>query len=172
MGYFPDKLNNILMIKGLIMKIGIIVHSQTGNTYSVAEQLKEKLTAAGHSANIERITPVDPKQTDPKKVRIQKLPDITQYDGLVFGAPIHAFNVSPPMKAYLEKLPSLSNKKIACFVTKGLPFNSTGGNQGISLMKSTLESKGGTVVGTGIIHWSGGREKKIENLVEQFIKLF
>ena len=154
------------------MKIGIIVHSQTGHTLSVAEQLKEKLAAAGHSVNIEKITPVDPKQTNPKKVQIVKLPDLSVYDALVFGAPINAFNVSPPMKAYLEKLPSLNGKKIACFVTKGLPLDATGGSQGISRMKSAFEAKGGTVVGTGIIHWSGGRDKKIAEVTEHFSKLF
>jgi flavodoxin len=154
------------------MKIGIIVHSQTDHTYSVAEKLKEKLSAAGHSVNIERITPVDSKQMDPKKVQIEKLPDLSAYEALVFAAPVQAFNVSPVMKAYLGQLPSLSNKKVACFVTKALPLDSTGGNQAISLMKSTFESKGGTVIGTGIIHWSGGREKKIADLVEQFSKLF
>ncbi len=40
------------------MKIGIIVYSQTGNTFSVAEKLKAKLTAAGHNVNIERLTTV------------------------------------------------------------------------------------------------------------------
>lgn len=155
------------------MKIGIIVHSQTGHTFSVAERLKDKLEAAGHSVNIERITPVDAKQTDPKKVQIEKLPDLSVYDALVFAAPVQAFSVSPVMKAYLGLLPSLSNKKIACFVTKALPFDSTGGNQAISLMKSTFESKGGTVVGTGIVNWTGGgREKKIAELVEQLGKLF
>lgn len=115
------------------MKIGIIVHSQTGHTFTVAEKLKEKLAAAGHTVNIERITPVDPKQTDPKKVQIEKLPDLSVYDALVLAAPVQAFNASPVMKAYLEKLPSLSGKKVACFVTKSLPFDSTGGNQAISL---------------------------------------
>jgi flavodoxin len=154
------------------MKIGIIVHSQTGHTFSVAEKLKEKLAAAGHAVNIERITPVDPKQTDPKKVQIEKLPDLSPYEALVFATPVQAFNVSPVMKAYLGQLPSLSNKKIACFVTKALPFDSTGGNQAISLMKSTFESKGGTVVGAGIIHWTGSREKKIADLVEQLSNAF
>jgi flavodoxin len=155
------------------MKIGIIVHSQSGHTYSVAEKLKENLAAAGHSVNIERISPVDSKQTDPKKVQIEKLPELSAYEALIFGAPIHAFNVSPVMKAYLGMLPSLSGKKIACFVTKGLPLDATGGNQGISLMKSTFESKGGSVVGTGIVHWPGpGVNKRVAALVEKFSKLF
>jgi hypothetical protein len=37
------------------MNIGIIVHSETGNTHSVATTLKEKLAAAGHTVSIERL---------------------------------------------------------------------------------------------------------------------
>jgi flavodoxin len=162
------------MIKGLIMKIGIIVHSQTGHTLSVADALKAKLASAGHSVNIERISPVEPKQTDPKKVQLEKLPDPTQYDALVFAAPVQAFSVSPVMKAYLEKLPSLTGKKAAIFVTKGLPFKWTGGNKAISQIKSAVESKGGNVVGTDMMPWGGeaGREKKIADMVDRLSKLF
>jgi flavodoxin len=171
--HYGENLNNALMSKSLIMKLGIIVHSQTGHTLSVAQTLKEKLAAAGHSVNIEQITPVDAKQTDPKNIRLEKLPDLSSYDALVLAAPVQAFSVSPVMKAYLPQLPSLNNKKVALFVTKGLPFVSTGGNQAISLMKSTSESKGGTVVGTAILNWPApGREKRIADLVEQFSKLF
>jgi len=35
-------------IMGFIMKIGIIIYSQTEYTYSVAQKLKEKLIAYGH----------------------------------------------------------------------------------------------------------------------------
>ena len=37
------------------MNIGIILYSETGNTYSVSQKLKEKLIKAGHSVNIERL---------------------------------------------------------------------------------------------------------------------
>ena len=37
------------------MNIGMIIHSQTGNTHSVAMKLKEKLSAAGHAVDLERL---------------------------------------------------------------------------------------------------------------------
>jgi flavodoxin len=155
------------------MKIGIVVHSQTGHTLSVAEQLKDKLIGAGHSVNIERIMPDDDKQTDPKKIRIVNIPDLSPYETLVFAAPVQAFNVSPVMKAYLAQLPSIQNKKVACFVTKSLPFHWTGGNQAISFMKKGCESRGGTVVGTGIVNWnSKDREKRIADIVEKLSAAF
>lgn len=152
------------------MKIGIIVHSQTGHTFSVAEKLKDKLAAADHTVNIERITPVDPKQTDPKKVRLEKIPDVSAYDALVLAAPVQAFNASPVMKAYLPQLPPLSGKKVAVFVTKKLAFNWTGGNKAVSTITKAVESRGGKVTEAAIIHWPGDGEKKVADAVEKLSK--
>ncbi len=154
------------------MKIGIIVYSQTEHTYSVAEKLQEKLLATGHSVNVERITPAGEVHPGSKDITFQNQPDIQEYDALIFGSPVHAFNLAPAMKAYLEQIPSLQDKKVACYVTKGLPFHRTGGNQAISQMKKLCQSKGGAVMGTGIVVWRGGRAKEINELVEQFGLLF
>jgi flavodoxin len=155
------------------MKIGIIVHSKTGHTLSVAERLKEKLTAAGHPAGIERITPVDENERRLENVKFERPPDLSQYEAFVFAAPVHAFSVSRAMEAYIGRLPALNGKKAACFVTKSLPFKWTGGNKAISVMKNGIEAKGGKVVATDIICWGGaGREKEISELLEKFCKAF
>lgn len=154
------------------MKIGIIVYSQTEHTYSVAENLQEKLLAAGHSVNVERITPAGEVHPGSKNITFQDQPDIAGYDAMIFGSPVHAFSLAPAMKAYLEQVPSLQDKKVACYVTKGLPFHRTGGNQAISQMKKLCQSKGGTVMGTGIVVWRGGREKEIQELIGKFSVLF
>lgn len=154
------------------MEIGIIVYSQTEHTYSVAESLQENLLAAGHSVNIERVTPEGEVHQGSKGITFQNQPNISEYDAMIFGSPVHAFNLAPAMKAYLEQIPSLQDKKIVCYVTKSLPFHRTGGNQAISQMKKLCQSKGGTVMGTGIIVWRGGREKEIQELIEKFSALF
>ena len=41
---------------GLDVKVGIIIHSHTGNTLAVAEKLQERLMEAGHQAEIQRVT--------------------------------------------------------------------------------------------------------------------
>jgi NAD(P)H dehydrogenase (quinone) len=154
------------------MRIGIIVYSQTGNTFSVAQKLKEKLTAGGHSVNIERLTTVG-GETDPARAKIEKLPDLGGYDALVFAAPVQAFSLSRVMAGYMKQLPSLQGRKVACFVTKGLPFAFTGGNSAISLLKKGVESRGGTVAGTGIVYWSNkDRDNQINDVVEKLSKLF
>ena len=183
MGYINVYIKNSLDIHGilsngavkrglLIMEIGIIVYSQTEHTYSVAENLQEKLLAAGHTVNIERVSTAGEVKSNSKDIIFQNKPDIQGYDSIIFGSPVHAFNLAPAMKAYLEQIPSLQDKKIACYVTKGLPFHRTGGNQAISQMKKLCQSKGGTILGTGIVVWRGGRGKDIIELVQKFSRLF
>ena len=154
------------------MKIGIIVYSQTEHTYSVATKLKEKLLAAEHETEIEKVIPIGEVQPRQKEVKFENQPNVDAYDALIFGSPVHAFALAPAMKVYLEQIQSLQEKKIACYVTKNLPLNWTGGSQAINAMKKICESKGGSVIGTGIIVWRGGREKQIANLVDRISSLF
>lgn len=153
------------------MKIGIIVYSQTEHTCSVAESLQESLQSGGHSVDIERVT-TEGDAGSSKKITLQNKPDVQEYDAIIFGSPVHAFNLAPAMKAYLEQILSLQDKRIACYVTKGLPFHRTGGNQAISWMKKICQAKGGTILGTGIVVWRGGRGKDIDELVQKFSNLF
>ncbi len=154
------------------MKIGIIVYSKTENTYYVAEKLLEKFQEKGHEAEIERVVPTGDVPPRAKNVEFQSKPEIKSYDALIFGSPVHAFSLAPPMNAYLEQIESLQNKKIACFVTKGLRFNWTGGNQALGKMKKICESKGGKVVGTDIVVWNKNKDAKIDELVRKFSVLF
>jgi flavodoxin len=154
------------------MKIGIIIYSQTENTYSVALKLQDKFQSDGYDVEIQRVIPVGEVPPRAKDVEFQNAPEVAEYDAIIFGAPVHAFNLAPAMTAYLEQIPSLQDKKIACFVTKGLPFNWTGGNKAISKMKEICQSKGGTVLGTDIIIWRGNTDEKIEELIRRFSVLF
>lgn len=153
------------------MKIGIVVYSQTGNTFEVAQKLEEALSKKGNSVKIERIEVSNEKERDINKIQIKSAPDLSKYDALIFGSPVHAFSLSPAMNAYMSQLSSLEDKKIACFVTKGLPFASTGGNKAIGQMKKICESKNGKVSGTGVVVWKD-REKQIPTISEEMSLLF
>lgn len=158
------------------MKIGIIIHSQTGNTYSVAQKLKEKLLTAGHSVNIERLETVGGEKTNAKdvtKVQLKTQPEVSGYDGLIFGGPVQGASISLILSAYLTHIVSLKNKKVVCLVTEFFPYPWMGGNHAISQMKKICESKGGVISGTGIVNWMGKqREKRIEDVVEKLSRLF
>lgn len=154
------------------MKIGIIVHSVTNNTYSVAQKLHDRLIEAGNEVEIQRVSMVGGDKPEGKNIELENPPDVSQYDALIFGGPVHAFSLAPAMRVYLEQMSSVQDKKIALFVTKGLRFDWTGGTRAIGQMKKACQSKGGIIMGTGIIVWNKQRDKKIAEVVEKFSKLF
>ena len=154
------------------MKIGIIVYSQTGHTQLVAENLKNRLIAAGHSATIERLMPASGEK-DGRNIQFGRLPDLNQYEGLVFGSPVQAFSLAPVMAAYLKQLPPLDGKKVACFVTKGLPFAWTGGTGAVNRLKKEVEARGGKVGPAGVIIWRGtSLDSNIAEVVDVISKSF
>lgn len=155
------------------MKIGIIVHSFSGNTYSVALKLQDKLTKAGHNVTVEQLKLVGGEKKDTREFKLENPPDISSYEGVIFGAPVRAFSVSPVLAAYINQLSSLANKKTACFVTKALRYKWTGGNRAISWIKKNCEAKGANVAGTAIISWnSKSLESEIAGAVDNLSKIY
>jgi flavodoxin len=154
------------------MKIGIIVHSHTGNTLSVAERLKEKLVSAGHWVKLERVTAINEDPSAAGKIQLKENPDTSGYDILIFGAPVRAFSLSPVMKAYLSQLPSLQGKKVSGFVTQQLKYPWMGGNRAITTLKKICAVKSAEMLDTGIVNWSHKeREKRIVEVLEKLSKL-
>jgi flavodoxin len=154
------------------MKVGIIIHSCTGNTLSVAEKIREELISMGHTAEIEMVAAVDEKETKIDKIKLKAAPDPKAYRALIFGAPVHGFMLSPVMRAYLSQIPSLKGRKINCFVTEQFPYAWMGGNRAIRDFKLALKFKDTTALETGVINWSNKeRDKMIKEVVEKMVKL-
>ena len=150
------------------MKIGIIVYSHTGNTLSVAERIKDDLIAKGHCPDMIGVIPSidDPKVKPP--IEFKSAPDVDGYDVLLFGSPVWGFSLSTIMKDYLTQLPSLSGKRVGCFLTHAFPFAWLGGNSAMKQFKGLCEKKGGKVFATSIVNWSSkGREEDISSTVER-----
>ncbi len=124
------------------------------------------------TVEIEQIRLAGGQQTPDKNSQIENPPDATAFDAVIFGAPVQAFSLSKVMDIYLSQIPSLQDKKIALFVTKGLRFKWTGGTRAIGQMKKICQAKGGIVYGTDIVIWNKNREKQIAELVEKFSGLF
>lgn len=155
------------------MNIGIVLYSQTGNTYSVSLELKKKLITAGHSVNIERLKVTGEVRPGTKDIKFETLPDTELYDALVFGSPVQAFSLSSVMASYLTQIESLQGKKVAFLVTHFFPFPWMGGNRTVGQMKKICKSKGAAVCGAEIVDWSNpSREKRITEVVENLSKLF
>jgi hypothetical protein len=154
------------------MNIGLIVYSQTGNTLSVVETLREKLAASGHSATVERIE-IEGEYQPGQPVQLATIPDPAPYDTLVLAAPTQAFSLVGVMKQYLAQVDSLQGKSVACLTTEFFPFPWMGGNRSIRQMKALAVDRGATVLGSGIVNWSRKtRTRQIEEVTDSLVGLF
>ena len=142
------------------MNIGIIVYSLSGHSVSVASELKEKLSASGHSVVMERIETVGPASSANEQVDLKTRPAIEKYDALVFGFPVRGGAIPPPMVSYLEGIPSLRNKKVHSFVTHFFR-KEWGANQTNTAFKAICEAKGAQICYMGEINWFNLNRKKI-----------
>ena len=143
------------------MNIGVIVHSDTGNTLSVAKVLEEKLVAAGHSVTLEHLKVVGEARPGMADVKYETLPESGQYDALVFGSPVQGFSLAVGMGGFLKQVPSLQGKYVALLVTEAFPYPWMGGNRAIRQMTSICETKGATVCGSGIVNWMNRRREQM-----------
>jgi flavodoxin len=152
------------------MKIGIIVHSQSGHTLSVAHKLREQFLAAGHTVSIERVVASNDTETNVDSVALTSAPTLDRFEMLVFGAPVRGYMLSPVMQAYLLRLPTLKGKVVSGFVTQFFPKPTMGGNQAIKRLSEICRSKGVEVTKTGIINWLNPfkRKKLIVETVDKF----
>ena len=150
------------------MKIGIILHSQSGNTLRVGEKIQEKLIAQGKHVELIRIKTLGDVKKMGNPISLDRMPTIDPFDALIFGAWVQAFSLYPGMVMYLEQLPSLKDKHITCFLTQHFPYKWMGGTTGLSKMKKIIASKGGTVQASGIVNWSRKktREAQIESIAD------
>ncbi len=154
------------------MKVGIIVYSHTGNTWSVAQKLEDALKKAGHSVNMEKVVPVNSNPNSGGPVQLKTAPDVSSYDAIIFASPVQAFSLAPVMKVYLSQISDLTNKKVYCFVTQHLKKAWMGGNHAIKQITSACKEKGTDMKSSGMIHWSATtRETQIDELVNRLSAL-
>jgi NAD(P)H dehydrogenase (quinone) len=150
----------------------MIVYSQTGHTLSVAVKLKEALSAAGHTVNLEQVETVDPVRMYAANPPLKTQPEIDPYNALVFCAPVQGGAPAPAMGSYLKQMTSLQGKKVACLVTGIFPAR-WGRNQAIAQMVETCSSKGATVCESGSVGWwSLGRRRQIAEVVDRLSRLY
>lgn len=154
------------------MKIAIVVNSITGNSLLVAEKLKNIFDSMNHDTEIKRIAPTCKEPVagnDLKNIVLKDIPDLSPFDLVVLGAPVHAFSISAVIKEYVSKADSIKGKKVMLYVTMAFPIKFLGGNHAISQLKKSCEDKGAKVIKTVIVSWAKSkREKDIEELLEAF----
>jgi len=154
------------------MKIGIIVHSFTGNTLSVANKLMEALMTRGHTVAFERVVVQNENPNQAGSIVLEQSPDPSEYDMVFFAAPVRAFSLSPGMKTYLTQVSTLQGKKAGCFVTQQLKYRWLGGNHALRQMAGLISRKGGNALAFGSVSWSSKeKDAQIEQVVADMCKI-
>jgi flavodoxin len=148
------------------MNIGIVVYSQTGNTYSVATRLYNELKKKGYKVTLEKIEAKRDMKKSPNIFEISKRPNIDKYNVIIFASYVEAFSLCPVMKKYLEDIKSLKDKKVAYFVTEHFPYAWMGGNHAINKMRYISETKGAISLSNSVVNW---KNKRREELIEKVI---
>ena len=123
------------------MEIGIIVHSLTGNTLSVAERLQERLVADGHDVEIEQLKTIGEENTNEPNnanIKLKAYPDPQAHDLLIIAGPVRGASASPVLKHYFSRISQFENKPTLLFVTEFFPFPWMGGKNALNKNDGTL----------------------------------
>ena len=136
------------------MNIGIVVYSQTGNTLMVCEDIKKGLEKASHAVTIEQVKVAEGQRHAPD-AELTSSPNPQGYDALIFASPVQGFSLARPMQKYLKTQRGLGGRKTALVLTKGLPFNWTGGTRALTVMQQLSESAGAEIIPEVIIIRAG-----------------
>ncbi len=112
------------------MRLLILYYSGAGNTQLVATYLMRQLKRMGHS-----VTTRFARKITSFEVRLD-------YDGLIVGSPVYAYEPPEPLMEVINRMPELNSMPVFTFMTKGL----ISGNAPLTLA-AALERKGGVVVG-------------------------
>lgn len=128
----------------------IIYFSVTGRTKQVAEIIAEELT--NYSVTIEPILYKGKKFLKDNKKLMQgdystlEIPpsiiDLTPFDLLCIGMPVHGGRPSYAFDAYLKQMKGMEGKKIIIFATCRFLWYMTQ-----NMMRTAVEQNGGTIVG-------------------------
>ena len=95
------------------MHVALIYFSGTGNTAMVAEMIQRHF--ASNKAAVDMIN-ADEYLTD------NSVPDLSGYDLIGIGYPIHAFSVPLPFLRWLLRLPEAAGQRVFIFKSAGEPF--------------------------------------------------
>lgn len=133
----------------------VVYDSVYGNTEKVAKALAKGLGDSG-------------VQVDTLKADMVKFDELTKYDLLVVGGPVHAWNITKPIKEFLDHLKTVQGmrgKKGFAFDTK-MNKSSLAGNAG-GKIEDSLKSLGLTIVRSHSTAVVKGNEGPLEEGAEE-----
>jgi NAD(P)H dehydrogenase (quinone) len=149
------------------MKIGVFVHSQSGNTAKLALAVTHALREKGHDVSVELLRPVGKVSIWSRRVAFRDMPEPEDYDMVLFGGPNWAFGSSPVIFSLLKQFSTLKGKKTLFFITSLLPDSLSGAQRGIARVNELCEGLGATMLPGVSLAWGlHCGKKRLDKAVE------
>jgi flavorubredoxin len=150
------------------MKIGVFVHSKTGNTARLALAVTHALREKGHDVAVELLRPVGKVNPGSPHVEFRNLPDATGYEAVLVGGPIWAFSASPVVTSAIKQIPGLKGKKALYFLTSFLPGPVSGCKRAQARVSGLLQEAGSVVLEGCSLSWGlWCSKKRLDSAVEK-----
>jgi flavodoxin len=155
------------------MKIGIILHSQSGHTATFAKAIAAKFTELGHETDTILLMTSGLSRPTSRRFTISNAPmdsEIARFDAVLFGGPVWAFKASPVIMKYLASIGTgtLKGRKALAFVTMGFPWKALGASRALYSMTRKLESFDADVLqGEMLRYLFGFNKKRLAQAVEK-----
>jgi flavodoxin len=158
------------------MKVAIISYSFSGNTKRACLFLMKKIKEKNIDAVVFDLKPAKEEKAFllqcrdafyKHKVALQSPAfELSTYDFIVVASPVWAFTFAPALRAYLESIKDLTDKKCACFLTYG---SGMGKGKALEELEGILKAKGGRILFSK--NMPGVKTSDKEYLNEQFKSL-
>ncbi|MGM0436441.1 MAG: flavodoxin family protein [Bacillota bacterium] len=151
------------------MKIGLIVHSQTGHTLGIAREIYNILKEEGHAIELEMVVAKSQKPWKETLPSLSEIPDPKGYDILILGAPVWGFTLSLVMSEYLYQVQPLDCDKLILFSTGAL-HRWLGGNRAIKKMTSLSKMPHSKIVNAGSVRFPRNKKPRyIDQVIENVL---
>ncbi|EKB04784.1 hypothetical protein HMPREF9711_01649 [Myroides odoratimimus CCUG 3837] len=153
-----------IMAKDTLTKILILIHSDTGGTYKMAQEIAKGIENNPHTeATIKLVQPSENALLHDLQIATPE--ELPTYDGIVWGSPVYFGNISTPTSAFLAKTVDLWTTH----ALEGMPtavFMSAGSGAGKEL---ALQSFWNSLAVHGMIFVSNGirATEKLDNSIPQ-----
>lgn len=138
------------------MKIGFIIHSQSGNTLSVAHKLMDQLNIQGHDVVLTHIKDEDVNNSMQHPERLVTVVEEVKsnVDVLIIGGWFQAFSLCRGLNHYINHQLNIQAKETHLFLTHHFPFEWMGGTNAMKQLSKHVLMKGHVVKTTKIFNWS------------------
>ena len=139
------------------IKVLVLFNSTNGGTYKLAKAIAQGITQlSGTKAVLKQVPDIDKQQNKVQwpEVPFATIADLTAYDGIAFGSPVHFGNMSASMRYFLDQSVDiwLQRKLEGIPATVFMSAGSGAGNEAaIQSFWNTLAIHGMIIVPTGIM---------------------